>query len=55
MLQPNLAPTLSAALNQIRTKAQALFGQGHVADYIPALASVPPRQFGMAIGIWRIS
>lgn len=51
MLQPNLAPTLSAALDQIHLEAQALFGQGHVADYIPALASVPPRQFGMAMAL----
>ena len=47
MLPAHLAPTLSAALDQIHTEAQALFGQGRVADYIPALARVPPRQFGI--------
>ncbi|RFO97761.1 glutaminase [Rhodoferax lacus] len=51
MLPAHLAPTLSAALDQIHTEAQALFGQGHVADYIPALARVPPRQFGMAVAL----
>ena len=51
MLPSHLAPSLSAALDQIHTEAQALFGQGQVADYIPALAQVPPRQFGMALAL----
>lgn len=40
---------LPALLAEIHRDAQALFGQGRVADYIPALAEVPPRQFGLAI------
>jgi glutaminase len=43
--------TLSDALTQINTEARALFGQGKVADYIPALARVNPRQFGMAVAL----
>jgi glutaminase len=42
---------LTTVLQQIHTEAQALFGRGHVADYIPALAQVPPRQFGMAVAL----
>ncbi|OGB19594.1 MAG: glutaminase [Burkholderiales bacterium RIFCSPLOWO2_12_67_14] len=42
---------LPAILDQIHTEAQPLFGQGHVADYIPALGEVPPRQFGMAVAL----
>ncbi len=40
---------LPALLAEIHHDAQALFGQGRVAGYIPALAEVPPRQFGLAI------
>lgn len=42
---------LPAILDQIHTEAQALFGQGRVASYIPALAEVAPRQFGMAVAL----
>lgn len=42
---------LPAILDQIHTEAQALFGQGQVASYIPALAEVAPRQFGMAVAL----
>ncbi|TAH12698.1 MAG: glutaminase [Curvibacter sp.] len=42
---------LPAILDQIHTEAQPLFGQGRVADYIPALAQVNPRQFGMAVAL----
>lgn len=45
------AEDLPAILEQIHTEAQALFGQGRVASYIPALAEVPPRQFGMAVAL----
>lgn len=45
----NRAIDLPALLAEIHHDAQALFGQGRVADYIPALAEVPPRQFGLAI------
>lgn len=40
---------LPALLAEIHQDAQALFGQGRVADYIPALAEVAQRQFGLAI------
>ena len=45
------ATDLSTILEQIHTEAQALFGQGRVASYIPALAEVAPRQFGMAVAL----
>jgi glutaminase len=38
-------------LQQIHTEAQGLFGRGRVASYIPALAQVAPRQFGMAVAL----
>lgn len=40
---------LPALLAEIHRDAQVLYGQGRVADYIPALAEVSPRHFGMAI------
>lgn len=40
---------LPALLAEIHRDAQTLFGRGRVADYIPALAEVAPRQFGLAI------
>ncbi len=40
---------LTTILQQIHAEAQALFGRGQVASYIPALAQVPPHQFGMAV------
>ena len=42
---------LQSMLAQIHTEVQPLFGRGKVADYIPALAQVPPRQFGMAVAL----
>ena len=36
-------------LQRIQEKVSALYGQGKVADYIPALAKVPSRKFGMAV------
>lgn len=45
------AESLQAVLAQIDTEARALFGQGRVADYIPALAQVQPHQFGMAVAL----
>lgn len=45
------ASALPAILDRIHAEAQALFGQGRVASYIPALAEVPPRQFGMAVAL----
>jgi glutaminase len=38
-------------LNDIATQAHALYGQGKVASYIPALAQVAPQQFGMAVAL----
>jgi len=34
---------------EIREEVTPLFGQGHVANYIPALRGVEPRKFGMAV------
>lgn len=42
---------LQDTLNQIAIEAEALYGQGKVASYIPALAQVAPRQFGMAVAL----
>ena len=38
-----------SAIDRIRDEVRELWGQGRVADYIPALAKVDPRQFGMAV------
>ena len=46
-----MTPPLPALLDQIHTEAQALYGKGRVADYIPALGEVAPRQFGMAVAL----
>jgi len=40
---------LQLALEAINVKARQLFGQGQVADYIPALEEVNGKQFGIAI------
>jgi glutaminase len=49
---PPLTPAqLQDVLNSIAQDAQALYGQGKVASYIPALAQVAPRQFGMAVAL----
>jgi glutaminase len=42
---------LQDILNGIAQEAQTLYGQGKVASYIPALAQVAPRQFGMAVAL----
>jgi glutaminase len=36
-------------LESIEAEIQSEFGKGKVADYIPALARVPPRKFGIAV------
>ncbi|MEC8232549.1 MAG: glutaminase, partial [Pseudomonadota bacterium] len=36
-------------LQDIFDEVEPMLGMGKVADYIPALASVNPRQFGIAI------
>ena len=36
-------------LDEIRREVRPHFGKGRVADYIPALKSVPPDRFGMAL------
>lgn len=46
-MQTDLAPILQ----QIHLEAQDLFGRGKVANYIPALAQVEPRQFGIAVAL----
>lgn len=38
-----------AILEEIKQEIQPLFGKGKVANYIPALANVDPRKFGIAI------
>jgi glutaminase len=40
---------IQSTLNQIAEDSRKLIGQGHVADYIPALANVDPNQFAIAI------
>jgi glutaminase len=53
MVQKNsfTAPQLQLIVQEIAEQAQRLYGQGKVANYIPALARVPPQQFGMAIAL----
>jgi glutaminase len=53
MLQTKPASTeqLQDILDNIAQRVVASYGQGKVASYIPALAQVPPHQFGMAIGL----
>ena len=38
-----------SVIDKIRDEVRELWGQGRVADYIPALEKVNPRQFGMAV------
>ncbi|MGO8657082.1 glutaminase, partial [Rhizobium ruizarguesonis] len=40
---------LQATLDSIYADIQPRIGEGKVADYIPELAKVDPKQFGMAI------
>jgi glutaminase len=53
MLQTNTLSIgqLQEILDRIAEQADGLYGQGKVASYIPALAQVAPRQFGMAIAL----
>ncbi len=53
MLQTKAHPEdqLQDILDRIAEQAHALYGQGKVASYIPALAQVQPRQFGIAIAL----
>jgi len=45
-----IAPTdYQALLDAVAADVAPLLGQGKVADYIPALATVPPHKFGMAL------
>jgi glutaminase len=44
---------LNALVAAVRDDIQPHFGSGRVADYIPALARVDPRQFGLAIATAR--
>ncbi|HET6431713.1 glutaminase [Dyella sp.] len=43
------APDYQAILDTIATEMRPRLAQGHVADYIPRLASVPRGKFGMAV------
>ena len=36
-------------IDNIYNEVKPFFGKGHVADYIPALANVNPKQYGIAI------
>ena len=47
---PGTTP-LGLILQQIHDEARSLFGRGQVASYIPALATVAPRQFGIAVAL----
>ena len=38
-----------SVIDRIRDEVRELWGQGRVADYIPALEKVNPRQFGMSV------
>ena len=40
---------MQSLLDDILTEVQPLIGQGQMAKYIPALASVDPNQFGIAV------
>ncbi len=42
---------LQSILDDVADAARALYGQGQVASYIPALAQVAPQQFGMALAL----
>ncbi|AOW14360.1 glutaminase [Hydrogenophaga crassostreae] len=48
MAHPSLSE-IPHLLQRISEEARAHFGEGKVANYIPALANVKPNQFGMAI------
>lgn len=41
--------SIQTHLERIAKHASDLYGNGHVADYIPALANVNPNQFGIAV------
>ncbi len=40
---------LQLIIEEIEKESQSEFGKGKVADYIPALAKISPRKFGMAV------
>ena len=46
---PKPAPDLQAILDEIHAALAPRFGEGRVADYIPPLAHVDPRRFGIAV------
>jgi glutaminase len=53
MVQKNTPkpPQLQQIVDEIAAQASNLYGQGKVASYIPALARVEPRQFGISIAL----
>ncbi len=48
-MPPKGSPDLSAIVAEIHAKLAPRFGEGKVADYIPPLAHVDPKQFGLAV------
>ncbi len=46
---PQTAPDLQALVTEIHDALAPRFGEGRVADYIPPLAHVDPRHFGLAV------
>jgi glutaminase len=44
-----MEPDLQAIVDAIHAELEPRFGEGRVADYIPQLAGVDPRRFGLAI------
>jgi glutaminase len=53
MVQKNStnSPHLQQIVDEIALQASSLYGHGKVASYIPALARVEPRQFGISIAL----
>ena len=49
MPEQNAPQDLQAIIDDIHQELSPRFGQGKVADYIPQLARVDPKHFGMAI------
>ena len=48
-MPPERAPDLQAIVEEIHAELAPRFGEGKVADYIPQLARVDPRRFGLAV------
>ncbi len=48
-MPPTRAPDLTAIVDEIHAELAPRFGEGKLADYIPELATVDPRRFGLAV------